>query len=128
MNNTLKTYAETQGELPFDWLRWLQHVRINIGKNKLEKILHLAANWPTCACGNQCSVIPRYPHYYDPKSVGPDAPLDDNLRDLGMAFYCYVKGMRYNDYFERNRKNALETFKQIEVRSTEILKDMGVIQ
>lgn len=63
--------------------------------------------WPTCACGKQDPRIPR--------GLG-GAPLDENLEELGVAFYQHVCAHRF---FE-----AAETLIAIERRAAEILAEL----
>lgn len=62
-------------------------------------------HWVTCACGNQCSIIPRYEN---------GAPRDFELSNLGSNFYINVS--------ERNYEQAEKTLAKIEIRSSELIK------
>ena len=119
------TYAEKCGQSPFNWLRWLQHVRFNASAASLKIKRDMARQWPTCACGNMCAVLPR---------TSDGRPEDSRLIGSGLNFFDNVKKMHMaklagNDMdFAYARKGALATFKGIEARSTELLKGMGVIR
>jgi hypothetical protein len=69
----------------------------------------LAGNWVSCACGNQCSIIPR-------REDGDGYPLDRELKNLGMSFYYAVR--------EREVKRSLEVLNQIETRSAQLIKEI----
>lgn len=119
----MKTYAETKDEKPFNWLSWLNHVRYNASLKSLDEKRELAGDWPTCACGNMCDVIPR-------RNDG--TPLDDTLDTLGYHFFKKIDAMhthkKHNSgkyLFNTRRKEAISIFHQIEQRSCEILKEMG---
>lgn len=64
-----------------------------------------AGNWPSCACGQLCSTLPR-------RDLG--APEDPQLYALGLSFNHHICA---EDYVR-----ALATFKQIEARSTHLLQ------
>lgn len=78
-----KTYAETQGEAPFDWWKAIDNPpRINSVAHEL--LMQKSKSWATCACGNQCAIIPRL----DDEDQG--RPIDGKLLDLGARFHSYV--------------------------------------
>ena len=64
-----------------------------------------AQSWTTCACGNMCDIIPR-------DEWG--APLDDELRTLGVLFPTYIHGEQYDA--------AINTLDKIEKRSATLIK------
>lgn len=76
----MKTYAETRGAAPFNWTQWLtqQEELIKSGQPlsdpEWEGAKTRAKSWVTCACGNQCAVIPR-------NSEGK--PYDTVLTEIG---------------------------------------------
>jgi len=88
-----KTYAETRGQAPFDWNLFLEKA-INdpssISDLEYGKIFHLSGTWVTCACGNQCAIIPR-------SISGPfyGSPVDILLNTLGMALSQSVKAWEW---------------------------------
>lgn len=67
----------------------------------------LAGSWVTCACGNQCAIIPR-------DSYGE--PLDVVLADLGFEFNNLIGKRKYTA--------ALKTLEKIEKRSIELIKQI----
>jgi hypothetical protein len=71
----LPTYAEVQGARPFDWYAFL--AKPTHHQDEWHLATNLAGEWVTCACGNQCSAIPR-------ELCG--APQDEQLYELGCAF------------------------------------------
>ena len=110
-----KTYTEIREELPFNWLNALKALIENENnpenppdKEYLDRLDNLAGDWVTCACGNQCSIIPRNAH---------GVPEDDNLRRLGYLFYGQISSGKF--------KAALETLLQIEERSAQIISEIN---
>ena len=103
----MQTYAETKGVKPFDW-------KIELEKcieTKLESTYNLtieANRWITCACGNQCDIIPREKN---------GAPKDEFLASEGVDFYNYVSLGLWG--------KALETLDKIEQRSNELIKEIN---
>lgn len=79
-----KTFSETQGIAPFDWRHALTHPELH----NYENLAHRSAGWVTCACGNQCAIIPRYSSTCSDGVEG--MPMDDLLRSLGGQFYTHV--------------------------------------
>lgn len=73
---TLPSYAETQGQA-FDWWYALE----NPGCYSRVELCKRAFGWVTCACGNQCALIPRWPN---------GAPRDKLLQGLGQSFHAAV--------------------------------------
>jgi hypothetical protein len=109
VSDKLRRYCETLGEEPFDW--WKAFDTLETAGRASEYhywLFSRASQWVTCACGNQCALIPR----------GFDgAPLDEKLAKLGIAF-CGDVGW-YNLHLAR------QTLRQIELRSAELLAEMG---
>ena len=101
--NTQMTYTEEQGFNPFDWNEFLSKERTEDEWGAAED---LAANWVTCAVGNQCSVIKR--------SASSGAPEDHILLFLGKDFYRYIE--------EKRQKDAIITLRTIERRSAYLIK------
>jgi hypothetical protein len=66
------TYSETVGQAPFDWNKFLNKARIT--DKDWDDAKDRAHKWTTCACGNQCSIIPR-------DEIGK--PEDELLTTLG---------------------------------------------
>ena len=119
--NKNTTYTESKNKPPFDWYKFLNKEKYTF--DELYDKLNLSRNWVTCACGNQCSVIPRYEN---------GCPIDGKLSALGIKFTRYIKLMCNNldldnKYSFLEFKNlALEILGQIEERSSEILKEMNL--
>lgn len=102
----MKTYSEVEGKKPFDWNKALNSkINTQIYWGKLFK---KANRWVTCACGNQCHIIPR--------SIG--IPVDTKLRTLGNIFTHHIN----NNY----KIGAKITLEQIEKRSAILIKRIKV--
>lgn len=99
----MKTYAEAKGEAPFDWNKFLVKNRFTDGD--WNSAFRLSASYVTCACGNQCEIIPR-----DNAGV----PDDPELKELGMLFFDAIT--------QENPKWAKEVLEKIEKRSAELIK------
>ena len=94
----MKTYTETEGQDPFDWNAFLNKEFIT--EDEWFEAWDLAGNWVTCACGNQCDIIPRDAH---------GIPDDSILNGLGIDFHVSIA---HEDSLE-----AKEVLKLIEERS-----------
>jgi len=101
----MQTYSETRGEQPFDWRAFLNQETISDDDAEAAKLR--AKEWVTCACGNQCSIIPR-------RSCG--TPHDHTLQDLGgdRGFFGAVKS--------KNWEEAIQFLDLIEVRSAYLIR------
>lgn len=102
----MKTYAEKEGQQPFNWYEALS--KENITLKEWTHMGILSMYWVTCACGNQCDVIPR---------GDGGSPMDTRLRILGVDFEKQVR--------MRNKNKALETLYQIEQRSAELIQEIN---
>lgn len=102
----MKTYAETQDELPFDWNVALADPPAQ-GSPYHKYLVTLAASWVTCACGNQCDLIPRHID---------GVPKDIFLGALGSRFSRYV--------YLADWDKAREMLREIEQRSHELLEQL----
>lgn len=92
-------------EPAFDWLVWLkQACKVDPSDEDYMRKIVLAAQWPTCACGQLCKQIPR-------KASGE--PTDAELFDLGVCFVRRIDSRKWSE--------ALKTFRAIEARTTLIL-------
>jgi len=108
----MKTYSETRGEMPFNWTEWLTKQEALVKDNQLLDSLEWgeaqkrAKSWVTCACGNQCAVIPR-------KDDGE--PIDTVLLKLGgnQGFY--------NAIYNLNPTAALHFLSLIEQHSAYLI-------
>ena len=105
MQSQLKSYSEVAGGISIDWWRELDRLeKKSIGGDDLHiRLNHLAASWVTCACGNQCEVIPRE----------DGVPVDTELNTLGMKFYVDVRDMDISA--------ARNTLEKIEKRSATLI-------
>lgn len=105
-----KTYAETQGQPAFDWRTTLDKA-INrdlgdgLNEDEHEALIELAQGWVTCACGNQCAIIPRDIN---------GQPRDENLIRLGARFFYAIEDGEW--------EYAKEVLEQIEARSDILIK------
>lgn len=95
----MKTYNEVKNEKPVNWYEELNKENID-----WEKLLNLSHSWVTCACGNQCDIIPR-------REDG--APKDIALKHLGYNFFYAVA--------DKNKEKCLEILNRIEKRSSELI-------
>lgn len=113
------TYAEKEHRPVFDWNTFL-----NKGEYTIEELHHakiLSNNWITCACGNQCDIIPR-------RSDG--CPKDWELAMLGYRFNTTIEQL-YDDYHYSDYSsiaywldNAKNTLYAIEKRSVQLIKEI----
>lgn len=99
----MKTYAETKLVEPFDWNEFLNQKTITDEEWMAAKVR--ANDWVTCACGNQCSIIPRY-------SGG--RPVDEFLSELGDRFAAFID--------MREIFSAQNCLKSIEQRSAQLIQ------
>lgn len=99
-------FLQSTVERPFNWLTVLRllDVGTKVDNEFLTQLNSRAGAWPTCACGALCAQIPKYEN---------GVPLDSRLVRLGIAFSIEVSS--------RNWRKALETFEQIEKRSSYLL-------
>ena len=101
----MKTFAEAKGEKPFNWYDELSQDVIT--SSKWGELKEKAKNWTTCACGNQCAIIPR---------DGSGEPDDAILATLGggEGFYKAIR--------TENKADALFWLDAIEKRSEYLIK------
>lgn len=104
-----KTFTETLGVAPFDWWKALENPTAHAHEDLCER----AMMWTTCACGNQCAIIPRKIFPKDSHSNG--IPIDEELKDFGFDFYRSVDSCRWED--------AKEFLRIIEARSTILIAE-----
>lgn len=113
-----ENYATTVGEKPFDWNKFLARTRFT--GRELRNASELAGEWTTCACGNQCSVIPR-------NCQG--TPMDNILEDLGRQFYTTISVLEASHCESCGKspvsvtalRQARSILAKIEKRSTELI-------
>ena len=124
--NTQTTYAESEGERPFDWNAFLDMAEHNgeVDYVEMEEASALANSWVTCACGNQCAALPR---------DEDGTPEDDLLKLLGCEFNNQLQdmlilngsdGWKDRDRFEAHVKEARRILGKIEKRSAFLLSQM----
>ena len=107
------TYAEKNNEESFDWNAFLDKKEIT--QNKWEYASLISSQWVTCACGNQCDLIPRYKPGESPFEYW-GTPKDSILRALGIEF---------NDFIEyQNIEMSKLILAKIEQRSAYILANL----
>lgn len=102
----MKTYAESKGYKPFDWNEFLN--KENITEEEWDNSTKLAQDWVTCACGNQCDIIPRN---------DDGDPKDWELTTLGYAFFKHIESRRIDD--------AKQILKAIEKRSAYLIDELN---
>lgn len=100
----MKTYAEKKGEKPFNWNEALNKKDID-----WEELNDKAQDWTTCACGNQCAVLPRGLN---------GEPEDEILAELGdqQGFAGAIEN--------KNAKLALHYLKLIEIHSAYLINEI----
>ena len=92
-------YIEHEKKQPIDW-----YAELTADKIDWEKLGDLSGDWVTCACGNQCDIIPR-------DWIGE--PIDDELSSLGYKFNDAV--------CDRLSESAIQILHRIEIRSQELI-------
>ena len=105
----MKTYVEAQGHTAFDWNAFLN--RDDITEQEWRDAQVRSMSWVTCACGNLCDAIPRFPS---------GIPEDPRLSELGSKFAGVVA--------MRDVAGCKYTLEQIEIRSGQLLINEGVLQ
>ena len=99
----METYTKSKGEEPFNWFKELNAENID-----WDKLCHLSCSWVTCACGNQCIIIPRNEE---------GEPTDLILYHLGVDFNYAI--------YHRNKNSTLRILVQIESRSNELILELS---
>lgn len=132
IQNNIKTFTETREEKTFDWNSALSKDCKEINLKESCKLESLAKSWVTCACGNQCYIIPRY---------NDGRPKDEKLSILGESFHHHaiypmhreLESSLICDGIEKEecikdankyRLKAIEILKEIEGISLEIITEM----
>ena len=101
----MKTYVETEGKEIFDWNAFLDKEIIT--EDEWFDAWELAGNWTTCACGNQCDIIPRDTN---------GSPKDIILYRLGGEFHCSISS--------ENISKSKDILKLIEERSAFLINEI----
>jgi len=106
----MKTYSEEKNRPAFDWNKNLDALIAGeeMSLEKLKELDDISGSWVTCACGNQCAIIPRN------KAVG--YPLDKKLHELGLDFCLEICDSEWTA--------AKEILKKIEARSDILIKEL----
>lgn len=119
----------------FDWLLFLNKPVEEVKQKDVEHAHRLSGDWPTCACGQLCQLLPR--------GQGNE-PEDDVLYELGIQFnsvmeqydcaaYAYhagiLLGSTSQEVYKRKvanakRKKALAIFNKIEKRTIKLLSEI----
>lgn len=116
----IKTYAQEHRQA-FDWNKFLSKNPGSHTKHERREAEDKASSWVTCACGNQCSIIPRE------EDTGYDddpAPLDSKLNRLGVQFYRDIENAHSEYEFEGKNSyaQARKTLRKIEERSAILIR------
>jgi len=107
-----KTYSESQGVEPFDWWKALDNPEAHA--NDEISLAERSGSWATCACGNQCALIPRSDGMYT------GAPNDHDLFYLGIDFS--------DDVCNEDWESAKATLSAIEARSAVLIAEIRAAQ
>lgn len=99
------TYAEKRHSRSFDWNEFLK--KKTKTPAEIGMAIIYASNWISCACGNQCYIIPRHSN---------GTPIDEKLFKLGVNFYISVK--------KEDWKKAKSRLAAIEKRSTTLINQI----
>lgn len=105
-----KSYCATEGCAPFDWPAFLDNPPELHSPEHLGAI-GLAYRWVSCACGQQCAIIPRYDS--DDEGYSPGCPIDGTLAQLGGSFATLI----FSAYWSQARV----TLAGIEARSAVLI-------
>jgi hypothetical protein len=124
-NRKLKTYAEIHGT-SYDWRGFLAKGSKEYTRDELRNAYELSIGWPTCACGNQCAIIPRHKS----KSASKNGmPKDTVLASLGATFPSYIFAMLnyFDQYGHLDRElinRACDAWNEIEARATQLVSEI----
>lgn len=126
----MKKYIETKSKAPFDWHQVLSKNCKDMTQKEVKKLDKLSESWVTCACGNQCAIIPRAKSHDDGRIQGE--PLDEKLANLGGDFHCIGVGEMADEmgnYFTTNehdwaddKKTYLKNANRARLKAITILK------
>jgi len=111
----MKLYCETRGEKPFDWNAELDALIAGkaISHKESDSLFILSSQWTTCACGNQCDILPRR----GLNERYPGEPRDPELFALGSEFNDYIEGEEWAE--------AKECLRKIEARSAFLISQLN---
>lgn len=116
MQQQLKRYSEVRGRPPIDWNDRIKKMADGIVKEHSAEHAHYrsdSGSWVTCACGNQCNIIPRHK---SSKYHNEGTPLDNILETLGVDFHRAIQNF--------NPKVAGQVLERIEERSAYLIKEI----
>jgi len=94
------------------WLRFMSKKHKRRTESQWLHAYKMAINWDTCGCGSINDGLPRQGH--DQNSYSANAPMDEELLDLGAWFMGAVGDQDLN----RSRY----VFNQIQQRAAEVLQ------
>lgn len=110
MGTYKETYAESCGYSKLNWFKELDLlIAGKPSKYSYTELTSRANSWTTCACGNQCSIIPRNSSNGEPK--------DSILKRLGYLFNNQVESEQWED--------ARDTLVNIEHRSAILIEEIS---
>lgn len=115
--NINQTYCETKDLQPINWWDRINQLP-NVDAEVVSGWLNESESWVTCACGNQCAIIPR---------CANGAPLDNHLQNLGTNFYEWwdcaydILDGESPDDINDIIKQLKDTLTAIEKRSAELI-------
>lgn len=113
----LKTYTESKKKKPFDWNKFLNKVKYS--RKELDEAYASSGDWVTCACGTQCSIIPRWEE---------GTPKDSYLKNFGYTFSSYIYHMSQfkqdNPAFGKAKEDAKLILELIENRSKYLIESL----
>lgn len=127
----MKKYTEVKNKAPFDWNAALSKDCKDMKLVEASKMINKSQTWVTCACGNQCAIIPR---------DNEGEPLNKRLNSLGVDFHSegvyemyknladYTKtsgdaGKFYLKQANKYRKKAIRILKKIEIVSGKLVEE-----
>lgn len=121
------TYSESKGKQPIDWNAFLNKEMKDVTWDEMGRMNDAADDWVTCACGNECDIIPRYKTQAQHGMKGE--PKDIVLMRLGVDFCQAVNSMDNNHgldlrEYNQEKRRAIYTLHQIEKRSAEIINEI----
>lgn len=106
----MTTYAEIEGEKPFDWNEFLGRDDLTI--DGWGEASARSAYWVMCACGNLCNSTPRETNY-----IHHGRPVDRELACLGNDFDAAIR--------DRDRFAAMNILYDIEERAQQVLEEIA---
>ena len=107
-----------------DWFKVLSTSYDDMGTELMHKLISASGSWQICACSNLSIDIPRnrFGRPLDIKLYCLGMILEENIRDMGYELQC-----GNSEAYGFTQKAVIITYRRIELRATEILKEMGII-